>query len=78
MIQVKYPNFMRYDTNDVETKKTLIALFQDKPFVDEFLKFYNISIQEFFKFIFRNEMSVFKGPYISKVSKILKDAGYEV
>lgn len=78
MIQVKYPNFMRYGTDDNEMKKTLIMLFQDKPFVDEFLEFYNISIQDFFKFIFRNEMSVFKGPYISKISKILKDVGYEV
>lgn len=78
MIQAKYPSFMRYGTDDNEIKRTLILLFQDKPFVDEFLQFYNITIQDFFKFIFRNEMSVFKGPYISKVSKILKDVGYDV
>jgi len=42
------------------------------------LEFFNMSIQDFFKFIFRCDTSIFKGPYLSKLQRILRENGYDV
>lgn len=63
---------------DAELKKVLSHLIQDKEFVMSLLSYYNMSVLEFFKFIFRLETGIFKGAFLTKVGRLVKEAGYDL
>lgn len=77
-IQQKYPAFMDDSTEDSDMKKIIIQLIQDKKFVMDILDTFNMNIQEFFKFIFRSNLAIFKGPYLNKLQRILIDNKYDI
>lgn len=77
-VQQKYPDFMREGISDSELKKAIVVILQDTSFMNAVLEFFNMSIQDFFKFIFRCDTSIFKGPYLSKLQRILRENGYDV
>lgn len=77
-IQRKYPEFMKVGVSDTDLKRIIIDIIEDKKFVNALLEFFNINIQEFFKFIFRCDTSIFKGPFLNKIQKTLKANGYDI
>lgn len=77
-IKEKYPDFMKDDISDVDLKKIIVAILQDKEFVLNLLDFYNLNIQDFFRFMFRLDTAIFKGPYLMKLQKIIVQNGYKI
>lgn len=73
-----YPVFMR-DPSDFSTqKKQIIEMLSNAKFMDAFLKRYDITIFEFFKFLFRLEPDLFKGSFLKRVQKAMKYKKYAV
>ena len=77
-VRQKYPDFMKEGISDIDLKRTIICILQDKNFVDSVLEFYNLSVQDFFKFMFRRDTTIFKGPYLSKLQKVIQESGYKI
>lgn len=77
-IQQKYPEFMDDSTEDSAMKKIIVQIIQDKHFVLGLLDAFNMNIQEFFKFIFRSNLAIFKGPFLNKLHRILIDNKYDI
>lgn len=77
-VQQKYPEFMKVGTSDTDLKHIIIDIIEDKKFVDALLELFNINIQEFFKFIFRCDTSIFKGQFLNKIQKTLEANGYDI
>lgn len=75
-IQASFPNFKSIDANDMIVRKTIIDMLNDSKFMNKFLKYYNIDIFEFFKFLYRVEPSVFKGLFLKRVQKAVKYKKY--
>lgn len=75
-IKEKYPAFMEDNASDADLKQIIVTILQDKDFILSLLEFYNLSIQDFFKFMFRRDIAIFKGPYLTKLQKIIAQNGY--
>ena len=75
-IQQKYPLFMKNGVSENDLKQVIVEIIQDRKFVDGLMDFYNLSMHEFFKFMFRRETSVFRGPFLNKLHKVLRECGY--
>lgn len=76
-IQKKYPR-LNDKSSDKELKAEMIELIQNAEFIHNLLKFYNITFQDFLKLLFTSYMSIFKGQFFKKISKIInsKRAAY--
>lgn len=74
-IKSKYPEFTSVYPN--KYKECIIAMIQNKKFVEQLLCTYDMNIQQFFMFIFKNDISIFKGPFVAKVSKIINQMNYK-
>lgn len=70
-IKSKYPTFMTDKQSDAELKSVIVMMLQDKEFIQAILEFYSLSIQDFFKFMFRLDTAIFKGPFLAKLQKIV-------
>lgn len=77
-IQQKYPRFLTENMEEKEMKSLIVQIFQDKPFVMHILESFDLTFQEFFKFIFRTDLAIFKGPYLHKLQRILKECKYDI
>lgn len=77
-IQKKYPKFMIDSSSDSELKKTVCEVIQDKKFVEQILESYDMTVLDFFKFVFRLDMGIFKGAFLTKISHIVNGVGYDV
>ena len=75
-IQKKYEN-INLSNNDTAIKKSLALFLDDEKFVNSILKKYNITIFDLFKILYTKYNSLFKGPYIKKIKKIITDKKYE-
>lgn len=75
-IQKKYEN-INLSNNDTVIKKSLALFLDDEKFVNSILKKYNITIFDLFKILYTKYNSLFKGPYIKKIKKIITDKKYE-
>ena len=75
-IQKKYEN-IDLSNNDTVIKKNLALFLDDEKFVNSILKKYNITIFDLFKILYAKYNSLFKGPYIKKIKKIIADKKYE-
>ena len=75
-IKDRHPEFMADQNSDVKIKNSIVALLKDQDFVKEILDRYDITIMEFFKFLFRLDFSVFKKPFLNKLNKLVKSFGY--
>lgn len=77
-IQQKYPRFLTENMEEKEMKNLIVQIFQDKPFVMHILESFDLTFQEFFKFIFRTDLAIFKGPYLHKLQRILRECKYDI
>lgn len=75
-IQKKYEN-INLSNNDTAIKKSLALFLDDEKFVNSILKKYNITVFDLFKILYTKYNSLFKGPYIKKIKKIITDKKYE-
>ncbi|MBP5785449.1 MAG: hypothetical protein J6W16_07710 [Methanobrevibacter sp.] len=57
-------------------RKAMINLLNDNDFMANILENYNMTILDFFRFLFRLCPSVFKGFFVKKVQKTLKNKKY--
>ena len=72
----KYPQLQSED--DSEIKKEFIQLLNDEQFVEQVLSYYNITVYDFFKLIYSQYSSIFKGPYLKKVKSELASKRYKM
>lgn len=75
-IQEKYPMFKDIDTDDTMMRKTIIDMLNDSKFMVKLLKYYNMTIFDFIKFLYRQEPSLFKGQFVKRIQKSLKYKKY--
>lgn len=75
-IQQKYTMFKDVDVDDTMMRKTIIDMLNDSKFMVKLLKYYNMTIFDFIKFLFRQEPSLFKGQFVKRISKSLKYKKY--
>jgi len=59
-------------------RKTIIEILNDVKFMTELLDRYGMNIYDFFKFLFRYDMNIFKGLFFKRLKKALKYKKYAV
>lgn len=74
-IQNRYKNLNEQNSDSV-IKKEIVHFLDDEKFVEHILNFYNITIFDLFKIIYKQYSSIFKGPYLKKIRKTLSDKKY--
>lgn len=77
-IQKKYPMFNVEQQNDTVMRKTIIEMLNDVKFMTCLLDRYGMNIYDFFKFLFRYDMNIFKGLFFKRLKKALKYKKYAV
>ncbi len=75
--RTKYPE-LRPKNTDFIIKKTIVQILNDEKFVERALKYYNITIQDFFKILYKEYSSVFNGIYMKKLKKVVNDKSYAI
>ena len=71
-----YPGLLANESNEQTKRKTVIDLLNNNEFMSNILENYNMTILDFFKFLFRLCPSIFKGFFVKKVQKTLKTKKY--
>lgn len=74
-IAAKFPNLSQNSTDGV-LRKEIVAFVNDKDFVAETLKFYNLSVFDLFKLLYKNFSTIFKGPFLKKLRDELRYKRY--
>ena len=74
-IQKKYPELSDKNT-DGAIKKSILKLLDDDKFVEQLLEYYNLSVFDLFKLLYKMFSSVFKGMYLVKVRKTIAGKKY--
>lgn len=77
-IQQKYPLFNVDKQNDTVMRKTIIEMLNDVKFMTNLLERYGLNIYDFFKFLFRYDVNIFKGLFFKRLKKALKYKKYAV
>ena len=76
VLSQKYPGLLASEESEVVKRNAIITLLNDVEVMQKILEKYNMTILDFFKFLFRMCPSVFKGLFVKKVQKTLKDKPY--
>lgn len=66
-LQRAYPLFMRNPSDLTTQKKQILEMLQNAKFMEDFLSYYDMSIYDFFKYLFRIEPDIFKGSFLTRV-----------
>lgn len=66
-VRAQYPKIGPEYTDDKLKRKVVIDMLNNTAFIDEILEQYNMTILDFFKFLFRMCPSLFKGFFIKKI-----------
>lgn len=75
LIISKYPN-LNLSNADTILKKTLAQFLEDEEFVEYILEFYNISIYDLFKVLYRMYGALFNTLYSKKIRSIIETKNY--
>ena len=75
-IQSKYPQFNPGRQGETALKNAVIKLLQDSEFMEGTLARYSMTIMDFFKFLFRLDSSIYRGNFIPKIQKAIKNRKY--
>lgn len=76
VLSQKYPGLLASEESEVVKRNAIITLLNDVEVMQKILEKYNMTVLDFFKFLFRMCPSVFKGLFVKKVQKTLKDKPY--
>lgn len=71
----QYPEFSQ-SNKDTQLRKQFLTILDDKILIDDILEYYNLTIHEFFKIIYKQYSSLFNTLFIKKVRQKLEDNGY--
>lgn len=74
-IQTKYPE-LNLENDDPIIKKQIVNLLEDDSFINDILKYYNLTLFEFFSVLYKQFSSIFRGPYLKKLKNILTGKSY--
>ena len=66
-ITTTHPGLSEHETNETTKRNAIVNLLNDANLMNRILDEYNMSILDFFKFLFRLCPSVFKGLFIKKI-----------
>lgn len=75
VILEKYPSLNGQNTDSV-LKKTIIQILEDDEFIEYILNYYNMSIYDFFKVLYKQFGTIFSGIYLKKVKKTIENKNY--
>ena len=76
VLSQKYPGLLASEESEIVKRNAIITMLNDVEMMQKILEQYNMTILDFFKFLFRMCPSVFKGLFVKKVQKTLKDKPY--
>ena len=62
-----YPGLLATEENEKAKRMSIVNMLSNEKFMEQVLKDYNMTILDFFKFLFRLCPSVFKGLFIRKI-----------
>lgn len=71
----KYP-MLGQDQTDAVIKKQIVIFLNDVDFIEQLMEFYNITVYDMFKVLFKQYGSIFKGPFLKKVKTQLDGKNY--
>ena len=74
-IQSRYSEINANNT-DSTIKKNIAFFLNDEQFVQYILDYYGLTIYDLFKLLYKQYGSLFKGPYIKKIKKVLANKQY--
>ena len=72
----KHPGLSAEQSNESIKRNAIIDLLNDVDLMQQILKDYNMTVLDFFKFLFRLCPSIFKGLFVRKIQKTLKNKPY--
>lgn len=72
----QFPGLLASEKNDHARKNAILDMLDDLEFMHDVLEQYNMTILDFFKFLFRLCPSTFKGMFVRKLQNVLKDKPY--
>ena len=75
-IQIAYPEFDRRHSDDSTMKRMIITVLEDVEFMTDLLEQYNMTILDFFKFLYRQESSLFKTVFIQRIQRAITNKPY--
>ena len=76
MIAKQFPGLLATEKNDHARKNAMLDMLNDIDFMNDVLEQYNMTILDFFKFLFRLCPSTFKGMFVKKLQNAVKDKPY--
>lgn len=71
-----YPEFLDVNNTEQIKRKIVIDILNDNEFMNDILEKYNMKIMDFFRFLFRLCPSIFKGFFVKKIQKTIKNKKY--
>ena len=72
----KYPGLLASEESELAKRNAIIEMLNDTLTMQKILEDYNMTILDFFKFLFRLCPSVFKGLFVKKIQKTIQDKPY--
>ena len=72
----KYPNFNQ-SLKDIQLRKVLLSILNDKELIHHIMSFYQVDIQYLFRLLNRDYGSLFNTIFIRKVKSIIEQSDYE-
>ena len=76
VLSQKYPGLLASEESEIVKRNAIITLLNDVEMMQKILEQYSMTVLDFLKFLFRMCPSVFKGLFVKKVQKTLKDKPY--
>lgn len=71
-----YPDFRSKSIDDPTEKKIIIAILENIDLMEYILKTYNMNIFEFFKYLYRQDSSLFKTLFIQRIQRAINGKPY--
>lgn len=72
---IQYPDFNQQN-KDTQLKKLFLQMLDDDVFILDILDYFNLTIYDFFKIIYKNYSSLFNALFIKKVKEKLQNCKY--
>lgn len=67
LLAKKYPGIHASESNETNKRNAIVNILNDVDLMQKILEDYNMTILDFFKFLFRLCPSVFKGLFVKKI-----------
>lgn len=75
-IKTKFPKYADSTLSDNDMRKIVIDMLSDENFINGLLARYKMRIQDFFRFMFRHDPTIFKGSFLRRVQCTIRGKSY--